>query len=770
MKRIFSLVLAAALVLGFSIVPAAAAGTFSDVHGPLASEAVEILHQLGVVDGKPGGVFDPDSSLSRAEFCKMALTVLNRQGEAAAQSSRVIFNDVTATHWALGYINAAARSGEDAHPIIQGTGDGRFLPNDAITYGQATAILMRCLGYTDADVGVGGKTWYAGYLLTAEGVGLLDDIAEPVDGDAALTRSAAAVLFHNLLFASPKEEDKLFLETQLGGSVTGSQLVLSLGEPLSGGGYAVRTDKGSARTFRAGLALSFQGQRAKLVLDRNGDVLTLWRDEDFTTKTVRITSAEARYVLADDGEMVKVPADTPLWLSQGTESTYGEEYTKLAPGATAILCYDKTDALVYIYLTGSTQTQTAAVALPNTRPFAAILPSGEVAVYKNGVLSTMSAVKDYDVGVLDPGAKVLSVSDNKLTGVYENAAPSPVSPSTVTVMGHAFPVLDAALADLTHFKIGDRVTLLLTQDYQVAGVVSPDKVSALAYGVAQVQGSKDDYTATVTLASGGVGKVTLSGKVNISSLSAAAAPGRLVAVSSSKAGELTLTYPDLTPPTSPWSPSKGKLGSLTVLPQAAVYDKVEGGALKAVSLADVTVKSVPADKILHYATDSAGNVNLLILSDVTGECYTYGLLSKRDVDESYGDALSTKNLKVFLQNSAGEGDGTAFIDGQGLSGKLGSYYGVAPSLSNRGGTPLLAASVELRQLGTVPRSAFGTTTVTFNGADYPLASNIDDLCYNASAKTWFSSLDDALAYSSRLTLYFDRSLDAGGKVRLVVAK
>lgn len=767
MKRILSLVIVAALVLGLLIAPASAAGTFSDVDDPLTLEAVEILHQLGVIDGKPGGIFDPSGTFTRGEFCKMALTVLNRQGEAAAQSSRVIFNDVTASHWALGYINAAARSGEDANPIIQGTGDGRFLPDQAITYGQATAILMRCLGYSDADVGTSGKTWYAGYMLTAKDIGLLDNITELANGDAALTRDTAALLFQNLLFTKPKADDKMFLESQLGGSVSQSQLILSLGDALTGGGYAVRTEEKSYRTFRADLDASFQGQRAKLVLDRNGDVLTLWKDEDFTTQSVRISSAEARYVITDDNTMIKVTADTPVWLSQGSKSTYGEEYTKLAPGATAIFCYDKTDTLAYIYLTSSVQTQKAAVAQPDTAPFAAILPSGEVAVYKNGVLSSLSQVKDYDVGVLDAGAKVLNVTDNKLTGVYENAAPSPVSPSTITVMGHAFPVLDAALDDLVHFKIGDKVTLLLTQDYEVAGVVSPSEVSAVAYGVARIQGSDKDFTATVTLAGS---TVELSGAVSSSALSANAAPGRLVAVSSSKAGELTLSYPDLTAPSGSWNVSKGTLGKLTVLPQVAVYDKVEGGALKAVSLSDVTLKTIPASKIFHYATDNAGNVNLLILNDVTGECYTYGLFSKKDVEESGSGSLTTRNAKIFLQNSASEGDGTSFISGRGFSGKVGSYYGIAPSLSTRGGTPLPAASVELRQLATVPRSAFGENTVTVNGTEYPLASNIDLSCYNASAKTWFDSLDDALAYASRLTLYIDRSLDKGGKVRLVVVQ
>ena len=60
--------------------------------------------------------------------------------------------------------------------------------------------------------------------------------------------------------------------------------------------------------------------------------------------------------------------------------------------------------------------------------------------------------------------------------------------------------------------------------------------------------------------------------------------------------------------------------------------------------------------------------------------------------------------------------------------------------------------------------------MTANGVTYPLAGNIDQCCFNAVSETWFDSLDDALAYASTLTLYYDKAPDQGGKVRLVVAK
>ena len=62
------------------------------------------------------------------------------------------------------------------------------------------------------------------------------------------------------------------------------------------------------------------------------------------------------------------------------------------------------------------------------------------------------------------------VSDARITGIYENVYPNRETPATITVLGHEFPVLSSATSDLSSFKIGDTITLLLSYNGQVAGV------------------------------------------------------------------------------------------------------------------------------------------------------------------------------------------------------------------------------------------------------------------------------------------------------------
>lgn len=749
-----------------SVTPAVSA--FTDISDPDVAESADLLRLLGIVNGTGGTSFRPQGTLTRAEFAKMAVELLGEGEKAASQMNRTIFRDVSSTHWARGYIHVAAQTtigGEGSSAVlIRGDGNGCFHPNDPISFAEAITILMRVLDYSDDTVGF-GSAWYDGYLSTAKQVGLTDGVtAAPT---ASITRGDAAVLFANAVYTTPRNGKDIFLISALGGSITESQLVLEVkGQATSDGGWALRTAEKSYRTYRGDLSASYQGQRCKLVLDKDGDVLALQRDEDYSTRTVRILSAEARYVMAQGQEQILVDPATPVYQSGQSQSTYGEVYAKqLSYGSNAVFCYDKTGSLQSIYLLAGDASAVTAVVTPGSDPFTPLFSSVTPTVYKNGVAATLSDVKPYDVGTFDGNADVLTLSDRKLTGIYENARPSAVSPSVITVMGAQFNVLDCALKDLINFKLGDRITLLLDGDNNVAGMVSPDAVSANPIGVATIEGSSENgYTATVELAYG----ITVKGKTSSSATAMERAPGRLTAVSSTESGQLRLTtVSDEVSVPGAWRPSEGKLGSLNVSPKVTVYDKAGTSPLVRVSLSQVTAASIPASQITYYHVDNSGNVDVIQLDDATGECYTYGVLTKGDSVYSGGGLLSASNPSVNVTNGK---SALQVISALSAVGTENSFVGVAPSTSSIGGVHSMAKTVTLQSQQRVRRTAFSETSVTVNGTVYPLADNIDDCCYNAKSKTWFASLDEALAYTNALTVYYDRSPAQGGKVRLVVAE
>lgn len=775
MKRTkwIALLLAVSLLAGMATTVSAAGTTpiapaFTDISDPNVAESADLLRLLGIVNGTGGTSFRPQGTLTRAEFSKMAVELVGEGGKAASQMNRTIFRDVPSTHWARGYIHVAAQAstGENAKaPLIRGDGAGYFRPNEAITFAEATTILMRVLGYSDDTVGF-GSAWYDGYLATAKQIGLTDGVsAAPL---ASITRGDAAVLFANAIYTTPRDGKDVFLVTSLGGSITESQLVLEVkGQTTADGGWALRTAEKSYHTFRGNLSTSYQGQRCKLVLDKEGDVLALRQDSDYSTRTVRILEAEARYVMAQGQEQILVDPATPVYQSGQQESTYEKAYAKQIPyGTNAVFCYNKAGALQSIYLLTGDLNAVTAVAMPGADPFRPLFSSVTPTVYKNGVPASLSDIQPYDVGTFDGNADVLNLSDRKLTGVYENASPSAVSPSEITVMGVTEPlnVLECALKDLVNFKLGDRVTLLLDGNNNVAGVVSPNVVSADPIGVATITGSSESgYEAKVELAYG----IEVKGKVSSSATAMERAPGRLTSVASFEQGNLRLTTVADNAAPGAWRPAEGKLGSLSVSPKVAIYDKAGSGPLKLVPLSQVTAASIPASKITYYHTDNSGNVDVIQLDDATGECYTYGILKKGGSVYSGGGGLSTSNPTVIVKNGNGERQVIAAMD---ALGKENSFAGIAFGTSSLDGVSRLGGSVTLQSQKSVRRTAFTETSVTVNGTVYPLAANIDDCCYNAKSKTWFDSLDKALAYANTLTVYYDRSPAQGGKVRLVVAE
>ena len=97
-----------AALLVFLPASAARSAAFSDITDPDVAEAAEVLRLLGVVDGTGGGAFNPGGTLTRAEFCKMAIEIMGKGGEEPAQRNRTIFPDVGPSHWASGYVNLAS--------------------------------------------------------------------------------------------------------------------------------------------------------------------------------------------------------------------------------------------------------------------------------------------------------------------------------------------------------------------------------------------------------------------------------------------------------------------------------------------------------------------------------------------------------------------------------------------------------------------------------------------------------------------------------------
>ncbi len=193
-KQILSATITAAVVLGN--IPALAAIP-SDVKDTRFEEPVQVLNALKIMVGDDTGSFRLEDTITRSEVAKMAVHTLGLEDAAEASKGNTDFKDVSADHWANGYIHIAT-----SQNLIVGDGDGNFRPNDTITYAEAMTIMTRAAGYEMAAKEKGG--FPNGYMVTGTSAGLAKNVQASTN--EKISRGNVAFLTKNALEANMMEQ------------------------------------------------------------------------------------------------------------------------------------------------------------------------------------------------------------------------------------------------------------------------------------------------------------------------------------------------------------------------------------------------------------------------------------------------------------------------------------------------------------------------------------------------------------------------------------
>lgn len=121
--------------------------TFPDVSGEQAHAnlpAIEALAARGIIDGKSGGNFDPDGSMTRSEFAKIAVAALGLTPKA-----NDAFPDVPDKDWYAPYVGTASTYG-----IVNGGSDGKFNPLGTISRQEAAVMVANAAKLCGMDTAV----------------------------------------------------------------------------------------------------------------------------------------------------------------------------------------------------------------------------------------------------------------------------------------------------------------------------------------------------------------------------------------------------------------------------------------------------------------------------------------------------------------------------------------------------------------------------------------------------------------------------------------
>ncbi len=195
-RFVSSMATAAILVSGISVTSLASIPT--DVIGTDYETAAKVLGAFEIMVGN-GTSFRPDAPITRAEVTKVAVA-LKGLSKAATSQTKTKFTDVKEGHWATGYINLGV-----SEKLIFGDGNGKFRPDDSITYNEAVTILVRALGYEPHAQSKGG--YPRGYLSAGNSTGLTSGIPTTVARSSApITRGKVALLACNALDINTMEQ------------------------------------------------------------------------------------------------------------------------------------------------------------------------------------------------------------------------------------------------------------------------------------------------------------------------------------------------------------------------------------------------------------------------------------------------------------------------------------------------------------------------------------------------------------------------------------
>lgn len=768
-KRFVSLCLAGLIMV------APASAVFTDISDSRVSQTAAVLDALGIMQGVGGGSFAPGKALTRAQFCKLAVTAMGVT-DVSPYASYTIFPDVKHSHWAAPYINAAVRHPElKEKSIIRGYADGSFGPDKIVSYGEVCTMLLRMLGYKEEDV---GPFWPADYIAQAQAIGLTDGVTI-TDARAAVKRGDAAVLLLNALNTDKKGEEGSTLLDKVASSTVKDCILLETGKTHSGLAADAAlfyedgvVDAESPRKTAGTLDSSMIGVYGTIVIGKGSSKVAVGVIPNGNkTETYEVVNAAADRIVTTNG-ILRPDRKTKLYISRDyAMNEYEKVWANLQSGDTLTLYYNEYGVLQLMAVLPKT-TAGAAHSFVYGLATSRRIPA-EYTIIKNGAKIDASKLKKYDVVTLDAANRQAIVSDTKLSGKYQTDSTTYSHPSQVKILGKDFEVSSEAAATFKDMKLNDYITLLFDADGNVAAAYPKKDVSAEMQGIVT---KIDAEKATVTLTNGLTLrdiKITplinpISGQDITSSLL-----GRLVTVSQSgeRADLIRRTLSGKT--AGNWSVAEGKLGSNAVSSKVRVYEEVLSGApLNAINVSDIDLTSVPASQIKYTVQDNAGTVTNIVLGDVTGDSWYYGFAYSRKEQQDLGAGPFDVNFVVLRYWDKAKQEEvspkpeyrvlTVPKNVNGVPIGIPKGYSTDSDVTN---TSL--DTLKLTLIDTVKPSAFdGSSGVRTKDGYYELAENIG---VYVSEQNRFVSLQTAKSNYTSFRVYANKTAENGGKIRVIVA-
>lgn len=182
-KKIIAFIVVAVMLIIPTIAADVKTETLPDIKGSTYEEAVRYAYDRNIITGKEDGKYHGDDNITRAEAAKM---LVEAQVLMIKEYTSGRYTDVFTTDWYADYVETAA-----ANKIVNGFGNGKFKPEANITFEQACAMILNCLGYDTT-----GSNYPVITVTTALELGIGEKVVSR--GSVAINRYEFAQMLYNV--------------------------------------------------------------------------------------------------------------------------------------------------------------------------------------------------------------------------------------------------------------------------------------------------------------------------------------------------------------------------------------------------------------------------------------------------------------------------------------------------------------------------------------------------------------------------------------------
>lgn len=326
------------------------------------------------------------------------------------------------------------------------------------------------------------------------------------------------------------------------------------------------------------------------------------------------------------------------------------------------------------------QVDTSSVLLKSRKgPFVAEegtqLPFTPVSVYRNDKTSASAELNKYDVYYYSESLQTVWIYTRRAAGRITAVSPSASAPTALTVAGSTYSLGSAAVASkistLNGGGVGEVVTLLLGMDNEVADVITGEEADSVFYGVVQTatRSLVEDNGADVLQKISVMCTDGITRTVNIDK-SLNYPTGWLVEISVTPEGE-QVTAIESKSVSGTINETATALGDYALADDVQILDTTSEGLAGTVRPSRIAGTKLNALTVRYYTLNEQGQIDRLILNDVTGDLWKYGVL-----DDVKNLAVNAGSILGTLTGSGSSGSGSS------SSGNSSSSSGSTGSTTN----------------------------------------------------------------------------------------